>query len=104
MRLGPTLNSEGLTVVGERLSEGYKPPWNQNELILLPFGHRLSYLYVLMIHNKDHTIGATTTRVRRRVWIPQLTRLVKKIKQCVICRKRDKRLLEQKMGSLLVER
>ena len=104
MRLGPALNSDGLIVVGERLSEGFKPPWNQSELILLPFGHRLAYLYVLMIHNKDHTIDATIARVKRRVWIPQLTRLVKKIKhQCVICRKRDKRL-EQKMGSLPVER
>ena len=104
-RLGPQRNSDGLVTVGKRLSEWFGLSWNQNELILLPFGHRYTYLYVLCVHLDDHTVDGTIARVRTRFWVPKLAKIVRKIKgSCITCRKRDKQRLSQQMGPLPLER
>ena len=72
-RLGPWMNESGLIVVGERLTEWFKMPWNQQELVLLPYRHKFTFLYCLMIHNEDHTLETSISKVRRRFWVPQLT-------------------------------
>ena len=104
-RLGPWLNESGLIVVGERFAEYLKMPWNQHELVLLPNKHRFTYLYVMMIHNEDHTIETAVAKVRRKFWIPQIMKIMRKIKyECIDCRRRDKKVIQQKMSSLPIER
>ena len=93
-RLGPWQNEDGLIVVGERITEWFKMPWNQEEIILLPQKHRFTYLYCLMIHDEDHTIDTAVAKIRKRFWVPQLTKIIRKIKySCVKCRKRDKKIV-----------
>lgn len=104
-RLGPWKNKDGLIVVGDRLEEWFKMPWNQSELVLLPADSHFTYLYVLKIHNEDHRVSSTVARVRRRFWIPQLTKIVRRIRRaCVTCRKLDDKTVQQKMGSLPLDR
>jgi hypothetical protein len=104
-RLGPWKSKEsGLIVVGDRLSEMFKTPWNKSELILLP-NNRVTYLYVLQTHKEDHTVHATVARVRQKFWIPSLNKMVKKIrKKCTKCRELDAVAIKQKMGSLPIDR
>lgn len=98
--LAPSINSEGIIVVGSRLSNKATLP------MVLPRKCRYAKLYCLSIHNEGHSgIDATVAKVRSRVWIPGITRLVKEIKRaCVICRFIEKMYLEQRMGLLPVER
>ena len=92
-RLGPWLNKDGLIVVGDRFAELFKMPWNQQELILLPSKSRFTYLYALLIHNEDHTVETAVAKVRRKYWVPQLMKVMRKIKhQCIECRKREKKV------------
>ena len=104
-RLGPWKNEKGIIVVGDRLSEMFKAPWNQSELTLLPNDSHFTYLYVLQAHKEDHTVHAAIARIRHKYWIPSLTKMVKKIrKSCTKCRALDEEAIKQKMGSLPIER
>ena len=104
-RLSPQRNSDGLITVGKRLSEWFGLSWNQNELILLQYEHRYTYVHVLMIHCMDHSVDSTIARVRSKFWLLKLTQLVRKIKSCcIVCKKNDKRRLTLEMGPLPLER
>jgi hypothetical protein len=50
-------------------------------------------------------VDATVAKVRTRIWIPEITKLVKDIKKsCIICRFLEKMYLEQRMAPLPIER
>ena len=79
-----------------------KTSYNCDELILLPFDHRLSYLYAMKIHNESHSgVPATSCKIRLRFWILKLDKLVRKIRfNCVICRKNTRLCASQIMAPL----
>ena len=99
--LSPSVNKEGIIVVGSRLSNH-----NIDLPMVLPRKCRYAKLYCKSIHDETHSgVDTTVTKVRSRIWIPGITRLVKEIKKgCVICRFLEKFYLEQRMGLLPVER
>ena len=101
-RLGAKRNNERIIVVGQRLEAWMEASYNCKELILLPYDHRLSYLYVMKIHNESHSgVSATSCKVRLRFWIVKLEKLVRKIRlNCVICRKNAKKCMDQIMAPL----
>ena len=70
---------------------------NKNEVILLPYNHRFSRLYVVHIHRRGHLgILSTANKIRTRFWIVKLLKKVKYIRyNCVTCKKLDKRVSEQ---------
>ena len=45
-RLGPNINSDGVIVVGQRITKWLKDNWNQDAFILLPAGHRFTKLFI----------------------------------------------------------
>ena len=79
---------------------------NKNEVIPLAYDYRISRLYSEHILRGGH-IGflSTATKIRTRFWIVKLLKMVKSTRyNCVICKKPDKRLSEQIMGKLTVDR
>ena len=104
-RLRPWKNKDGIIVVSDRLSEWFKMPWNQSELILIPNQCAFTQLYILRVHNEDHSAQSAVTKVRRKFWVLQLIKSVRTIKNaCVTCRLVDKKTEQQKMGSLHLDR
>lgn len=105
-RLCPRKRDDGIYVVGERASRWMEMTYNKGELVLLPYDHRFSRLYAEHIHQRGHLgVLSTTSKIRSRFWIVKLIKLVKATKRnCVICRKMDKKLNEQAMGQLPMDR
>jgi hypothetical protein len=101
-RLGAKRRPDGIIVVGGRLESWMKATYNKQELILLPYDHRLSRLYVELVHKQGHTgISATACKVRLKFWIIKLEQVVRSVRfNCVICRKNTKKCCEQIMGPL----
>ena len=88
--------------------EGSSQRWvemsnNKQELILLPYEHRFSKLYAEHILQRGHLgVLSTARKIRSRFWIIRLLKLVKCIKNnYIVCRKMEKKLGEQIMGSKL---
>ena len=80
---------------------------NKGDVILLPYQHRLSKLYSRHVHVKGHHgVLTTASKIRSKFWIlTKLLKLVKSIKlNCIGCRRLDKKLSEQVMGNLPIER
>ena len=105
-KLGPVENNDGIYMVGKRVEKWLENSYNDVGLILLPQKHRLSYLYTLFIHRLGHHgVAATISKVRLKFWIIKLSQVAKSIiKRCVTCRKNAKRMEEQVMSPLPVER
>ena len=105
-RLCPRKRDDGIYVVGERARRWMEMTYNKGELVLLPYDHRFSRLYAEHIHQRGHLgVLSTTSKIRSRFWIVKLIKLVKATKRnCVICRKMDKKLNEQAMGQLPMDR
>lgn len=79
---------------------------NKYKIILLPNNYPFSRLYAEHIHRKGNLgVLFAANKIRSRFQIVQLLKIVKSIKRnCVICKKLDKRLSEQLMGKLRLER
>ena len=105
-RLGPSLTSGGILVVGSRISTWLKDNWNQHHFILLPVKHPLTDLIVRKMHNRDHGgVESTLARLLAKFWIPGVRRAIKRIKQqCVTCRKILSQSQSQVMGQVTAER
>ena len=101
-RLSAKRREDGVIVVGERLEQCMKASYNNRELILLPYNHRFSRLYVEFIHRQSHCgASATTCKVRLRYWIIKLENLSRTIRfNCVVCRQNSKKTMDQVMGPL----
>ena len=67
---------------------------------------RFARLYAEYIHQRGHHgVSSTVSKIRARFWITNIQRMVRSIKyNCVICKKIDKQLCQQKMGKLPEER
>ena len=105
-RLGAEVNDKGIVVVGSRMAEWLKSTWNRSEFVLLPSGSNFAKLHMLTLHNKDHCgVDAALAKLRSKFWIPGARRILKAIRnRCVVCRKRQKIVHGQKMGTLPLER
>lgn len=105
-RLCARKRDDGIIVVGGRILKSAESSYDEQELILMPYSHRMSRLYAERIHNRGHAgVSATVSKIRARFWIINLRRIVRSIKhQCVICRKKEKSLEGQIMGPLPEER
>ncbi|VDI10019.1 Hypothetical predicted protein [Mytilus galloprovincialis] len=105
-RLGVQTNSDGIITVGQRMQEWMKRTWNQTEFILLPNSHPFIKLIVASFHSEDHSgVDTTLAKLRSRYWIPGVRRIIKLVKKrCIICRKREKKIVGQQMGMLPIER
>ena len=105
-RLGPSLTTNGLIVVGERISNWLKDNWNQSEYILLPYNHLFTKLLIEHYHSEDHAgIESTLAKLQSRFWVPKARKIIKSIKsKCVKCRILDKKIVGQSMGPLPNER
>ena len=105
-RLGPSMNKEGIIIVGARISKWLKTNWNQEEYVLLMPEHPFTKLLILHLHNYDHSgIEATLSKLQSKYWVPGARKLIKNVKsRCVICRRIQRVCETQCMGSLPEER
>ena len=104
-RLCPKIIEDGIIVVGNRAVEW--GAYDATELTFLPYKHRFSQLYAECIHKEEGHLGvmSTTSKIRLRVWITNLPKMVRSIKnKCVTCRKKDQKFEMQCMGPLPEER
>ena len=101
-RLCPVKDEDGIYKVYGRTEKWLKDMYNCEGLILLPSTHRISHLYALWVHNRDHlAVTATICKIRNTFWISHVQRIVANIRnKCVICKKLYKQRQEQIMGSL----
>ena len=105
-KLCPKLKDD-IIVVGEQTERWMAATWNQQAFILLPYKHHFSFLIAEKEHQLAGHLGVTATvsRIRSKYWITGIRKLVGKIvKNCVVCRKKFKRLSTQVMGELPIER
>ena len=100
-RLGAKKRNDGIIVVGARMESWMKSCYKE-DMVLLPYEHKFSKLYVESVHYKTHCgVAATVCKVRLKFWIIKLYKLAKKIKfECVKCRILAKICEEQIMGQL----
>ena len=105
MTLAPEL-SGGRWVTRGRMRRGLKPILGVKELLILLPNQWLAELVMLEAHNKGHDgADGTLARSRSRAWICGARKLAQRVaKSCVYCRKREGKLLMQRMGQLPVER
>ena len=101
-RLGARRREDGIVIVGERLEYWMKATYNNKDLILLPYEHRFSRLYVELIHNMNHGgISSTTCKIRLKFWIIKLEKIVRSVRfNCITCRKNEKKTVAQIMAPL----
>ena len=104
-RLCPTTRKEGIYVVSSRIAK-LQTNYSGNEVILLPYDHPFSRLYVAQTHARGHHgIVTTASKVHTKYWIPKLLKLVKSIKfRCIICKKLAKETSEQVISQLPEDR
>ena len=104
-RLCPTTRKDGFYVVSSRIAK-LQTNYSDNKVILLPYDHPLSCLYVGQTHARGHHgILTTASKVCTKYWIPKLLKLVKSIKfRCIIYKKLDKKTSQQVMGQLPEDR
>ena len=95
--------STGLLLCGGRIQS-----WNESKTAspLVPMQSRLAILLAQEAHEKNHEgVAATLLRTRRRAWIIQGRRAVRKItNDCIHCRKQRARVCRQVMSDLPLER
>ena len=106
-RLCPITRDDGVIVVGGRAEKWFRYRYDDEALVLLPYDHRFSRLFAEYTHKEGGHLGvaATVSKIRLRVWIPRITKMVKSIRfHCVDCKKRNKKLQEQRMACLPIER
>ena len=105
-RLCPQTREDGVVVISGRVEKWMEISYDHQDVILLPYSHRLSKLHAEHVYNKDHLgIASTASKIKLRFWITNLYRLVKSVKnRCIQCRKNSKLLQSQMMGQLPQER
>ena len=105
-KLHPTVRDDILVVIG-RTERWMEATWNNQYFILLPKKHRLSYLIALHEHQSIGHLGteSTVAVIRSKYWIMGIRKIVSSIiNKCVKCKIKFKRLAEQRMSTLPIER
>ena len=105
-RLKPSVNDQGLWVVGERLSRHNVLTPDSSLQKLLPASHRATRLLMKRAHRSGHRgRDATLALFRTSYWVPHGSKLAKSVKQnCQLCKLREAKFLEQEMGPLPEQR
>ena len=62
-RLGPKMNKEGIITVGNKVSKLLKTNWNRDYYVHLPPNNPFTKLFILLVHNHDHS-GVESTLVK----------------------------------------
>ena len=90
----------GLIVVGGRVERWNEATWNQQQFILLPATHRLSYLIAEWEHRRSGHLGLASTdaKTRSKYWIIGVRKIVKLIISS--CRFKLKTMACQRMSGL----
>ena len=90
--LGVRQNESGVLVTSGRFENWMLMTYDEQELILLPSGHRFARLYGEHIHSLNDSIGmgakrrnhlgvsSTICKIRKRFWITNITKMVKSIR------------------------
>ena len=98
--LHPIMNSNGLWVIGSRLS--FNPmTMNDEPQKLLHSDHYVTRLLMLDAHRSTCHRGrdSTVSHFRHKYWTPSATKLAWSVRQnCPLCKKRDHILMTQQMG------
>ena len=105
--LNPAKNEKGLWVVGASRLAHTNPLGVRADLpVFIPKGHALAELAMRDCHSNGHRgRDATLALFRNRFWTPSGPALAKKVtSQCQLCKLRNGRHVEQKMGVLPVDR
>ena len=106
IKLQPTL-SNGIIYVGGRTERWMEATWNKQKFILLPKEHRISYLIALYKHKECGHLASDSTVafIRAEYWIIGVKDIVNKIiAKCVHCKAKFKKLEQQIMSPLPIER
>ncbi|XP_068236892.1 uncharacterized protein [Palaemon carinicauda] len=105
-RLGPSVNKDGLIVVGQRIPRWLKNNYDQDGFVLLSPDHEFVKLYVKTIHRQFHSgVENTLAKIQSTFWVPRVRNMIKSVKfKCVTCRKLTKEIAGQVMGQLPLER
>ena len=105
-RLGAKRREDGVITVGQRIESWMKKSYSTQEMVLLPFDHHLSYLYVLQVHNQYHSgVSATVCKVCLKFWVVKFEKLARKVlSNCVVCKKNARKCVSQIMAPLPTER
>ena len=93
------LEEDGIFYITSRVKQ---ESYNPDKLVLLSPKHPITKLILRTLHEVDHR-GVSHTLARSRIfyWIPQASKLLKKIKaNCFKCRKLDKTAMKQMMAPL----
>ena len=107
VKLNPELNEKKLLVVGGRTERWMEATWNQQKFVLLPKDHSITKLIMWHEHvESGHlAVNGTVAQIRCKYWIIGINKSVKSmINKCVKCREKFKRMTQQKMSTLPVER
>ena len=76
-RLVSQIRDDGIIVVGGRYAKLYDVSLFDNELVILPYSHRFTKLFVEYMHNRDHlSASATACKIREKYWIIGLMRML----------------------------
>ncbi|XP_068223879.1 uncharacterized protein [Palaemon carinicauda] len=105
-RLGPSVNKDGLIVVGQRIPRWLKNNYDQDGFVLLSPDHEFVKLYVKTMHRQFHSgVENTLAKIQSKFWVPRVRNMIKSVKfKCVTCRKLTKEIAGQVMGQLPLER
>ena len=105
-KLRPVIEN-GIIMVGGRTERWMGATWNLQKFILLPKNHQISKLISSYVHVHGGHLGisATVAKIRSQYWIIGVRKLVTQILlKCVKCRRKQKRMCEQIMSTLPIER
>ena len=90
--------------------KGRTGSWNElsynEDVILLPKGHRFSRLYAEQVHNQDHLgVQADIAKVGAKFWIIGIEKLMKSVRyNCIGCRRLFRKFASQVMAPLPVDK
>ncbi|XP_068209204.1 uncharacterized protein [Palaemon carinicauda] len=105
-RLGPSVNKDGLIVIGQRIPRWLKNNYDQDEFLLLSPDHEFVKLYVKTMHRQFHSgVENTLAKIQSKFCVPRVRNMIKSVKfKCITCRKLTKEIAGQVMGQLPLER
>lgn len=107
-RLNPTQTDDGIWVVGATRLVNHNPlaAIHASLPAFMPHKHPLTLLAMKAHHTRGHRgRDSTLASFREKFWTPHGPKLAKAVKNaCYLCRLRDAKLLEQKMGNLPSDR
>lgn len=106
LSLKPFLDEDGLLRVGGRI-DAANLPYNTRHPLILPPNARITQLILAEIHSSLLHAGVQlmVTHIRENFWLPRARTNVRNfIHRCIPCFRQKKKLSQQQMGNLPIER